>query len=259
MKKIKPLTKNSKNKKWDKKNFKKSSKNHLIRLNKFIANSGICSRREADKYIMAGVITVNGESITKMGYKISSTDIVRFNGEKINSEKNRYILLNKPKNYSYKANSFHNTMQLIKNYNKEKIIAVDNLNKIETGLLLFTNDIHLLKKLSNYNHSIKSIYHLTLKKKLTQSDFNTIKNGIIINNKKIFFESVSYVTGKSKNEIGIENSYGGIKLIKKVFEKCNYSILKIDRVYFAGLTKKDLPRKKFRHLTKEEITILKRI
>lgn len=243
-----------------KKYSKKEKTCTKVRLNKFIANSGICSRREADKFIEAGVIKVNGVSVTEMGYKINASDNVKFNNETINSETARYILLNKPKNYSEKTKNIEkNSINLVSSACKERIYPVDRLNNIETGLLLFTNDSDLKKKLSNKSLLVKSVYEITLDKNLILADFDKIKKGFFINGKKRYLDSISYVYKKPKNEIGIEHSFGGIPYIKNIFESLNYNIKKLDRVFFGGLTKKNLPRKKYRHLAKDEISILKRI
>ncbi len=245
--------------------YPKKEKTHAkegVRLNKFIANTGICSRREADKFIEAGVVTVNGVGVTKMGTRVKLTDEVKFNGKKLKSEALRYILLNKPKNYSGRINyTGHHTsvMLLIKNACKEKVYPVDKLNKLETGLLLFTNDTDIAKKLSSSKRNIKQIFQATLDKKLTQEDLEKIREGLFLNGKTIKFDSISYIKGKDKTEIGIENSIGGIKQIKKILERFKYKITKLDRVFFAGLTKKDLPRKHYRDLTQNEINILNRI
>lgn len=233
-----------------------------IRLNKFIANAGICSRREADKFIEAGVVTVNGIGITEMGYKVSDSDVVKFNTQKIKSETLRYVLLNKPKNYSGRIHSGTQTtsvMSLISSACKETIFPIDKLKKTETGLLIFTNDNDLAKKLTNKSKLIKSIYQITLNKDLTQKDLEKIRTGVLINGKKNTFDSISYIKNKAKNEIGIEHSRGGVKYLKEIFEKANYNITKLDRVFFGGLTKKNLPRKHYRHLSKDEINILKRL
>ena len=233
-----------------------------IRLNKFISNSGICSRREADKFIEAGVVTVNGIAITKMGYKINPTDLVKFNSQKVKSETLRYVLLNKPKNYSVRESSTiqeKSVLSLVLSACKEKIYPIDRLNKSETGLLLFTNDTTLSKKIIEKNHRNKSIYQISLNKNLSNEDLNKIRNGVILNGKKHIFDSISHVKNKQKNEIGIENTQIGIKHIKEIFQKLNYTITKLDRVFFCGLSKKNLPRKHFRHLTKDEINILKRL
>lgn len=244
------------------KNAKKTRSDNMVRLNKFIANSGICSRREADKFIEAGVVTVDGIGVTEMGYKISPTAIVKFNGQKLNLETFRYVLLNKPKNYSGRLNSSSRTtsvMQLIQKACKERIYPIDKLNKMETGLLLFTNDTALAKKITNSRKKIKAIYQLTLEKNLSQMHLENIREGIFINGRKVLFDSISYINGKGKNELGVENSIGGIKLVKQLFEKTGHKIVKLDRVFLGGLTKKDLPRKHYRHLSNEEINILKRL
>lgn len=233
-----------------------------LRLNKFIANTGICSRREADKFIEAGVVSVNGIGITEMGYRISPTDTVKFNGQTLRSENLRYVLLNKPKNYSGRINSGTQTisvMNLISTACKEQIYPIDKLNKSETGLLIFTNDTGLAKKLASRNQIIKSIYQITLDKNLSQTDLEKIRNGVFMNGKTNTFNSISYIQNKEKNEIGIEHNKGGTKYVKAIFEKLNYHIAKLDRVFFGGLTKKNLPRKHYRHLSEDEINILKRL
>ncbi len=235
---------------------------YTIRLNKFISNAGICSRREADKFISAGVVTVNGVGITEMGYKVQPNDLVKFNNRVIKSETLRYILLNKPKNYSGRLNSGTQTtsvMSLIASATKEKIYPIDRLKKTETGLLIFTNDTNLAKKIGSKNQKIKSIYQITLNKNLKHEDLKKIRTGIIINGQKKTFDSISYIQNKQKNEIGIEHSKGGIRHLKEIFEKLHYSITKLDRVFWGGLTKKNLPRKKYRHLSEEEISLLKRL
>ena len=260
MKKDERFKKSIKSNKKRKYSGNKQLKESSIRLNKFIANTGICSRREADKFIEAGVVSVNGIGITKMGTKVNKTDIVKFNGQILKSQKLRYVLLNKPKNYSARADNASKTnsvMRLIEKACKENILPIDNLNKMDTGLLLFTNDTDLAKKISKKR--IKTIYQITLDKNLSQIDLENIRTGIFINNKKTSLEVISYINGKNKNELGIENSTGGIKLIKNLFEKIGYKVVKLDRVFLAGLTKKDLPRKHCRHLSTEEVNILKRL
>ena len=232
------------NKKEQKRSYNLSLKNEKdinkkkIRLNKFISNSGICSRREADKFIEAGVVTVNGIAITKMGYKINPTDLVKFNSQKVKSETLRYVLLNKPKNYSVRESSTiqeKSVLSLVLSACKEKIYPIDRLNKSETGLLLFTNDTTLSKKIIEKNHRNKSIYQISLNKNLSNEDLNKIRNGVILNGKKHIFDSISHVKNKQKNEIGIENTQIGIKHIKEIFQKLNYTITKLDRVFFCGL------------------------
>jgi len=245
-----------------KQNAKKRVEDGKMRLNKFIANAGICSRREADKFIEAGVVTVNGVGVTEMGHRVSSTDIVKFNGQKLKSDTPRYVLLNKPKNYSGRVESGTATssvMQLIAAACKERVYPIDKLNKSETGLLLFTNDSDLAKKLTNKSQKVKAIYQITLDKNLRQTDLEKIREGFLVHGKTCSFDSISYIQNKDKNEIGIEHSRGGTKYVKNIFEKFNYQIIKLDRVFFGGLTKKDLPRKHYRHLTQDELNILKRL
>ena len=193
------------NKKEQKRSYNLSLKNEKdinkkkIRLNKFISNSGICSRREADKFIEAGVVTVNGIAITKMGYKINPTDLVKFNSQKVKSETLRYVLLNKPKNYSVRESSTiqeKSVLSLVLSACKEKIYPIDRLNKSETGLLLFTNDTTLSKKIIEKNHRNKSIYQISLNKNLSNEDLNKIRNGVILNGKKHIFDSISHVKNK---------------------------------------------------------------
>jgi len=245
-----------------KQNALKKTNDGKVRLNKFIANTGICSRREADKFIEAGVVSVNGIGITEMGYRISPTDVVKFNGQKLRSEILRYVLLNKPKNYSGRIDSGTHTvsvMSLISTACKERIYPIDKLNKSETGLLIFSNDTTLAKKLGSRNQKIKSIYQITLDKNLNQTDLEKIREGVFMNGKTNTFDSISYIQNKEKNEIGIEHNKGGIKYVKAIFEKLNYRITKLDRVFFGGLTKKNLPRKHYRHLSQDEINILQRL
>ena len=233
-----------------------------IRLNKFISNAGICSRREADKFIQAGVVSVNGIGITEMGYRVNPTDVIKFNNQTLKSETLRYVLLNKPKNYSGRIDSSTKTasvISLISSACKEQIYPIDKLTKLETGLLIFTNDTALTKKLASKNQIIKSIYQIKLDKKLTQNDLEKIRSGVFINGKTNTFDSISYIQNKEKNEIGIEHSKGGTKHIKEIFKKLNYRIIQLDRVFFGGLTKKNLPRKHYRNLSESEINILKRL
>ena len=234
--------------------------NSLIRLNKYISNSGICSRREADKFIEAGVVSVNGKVITEMGYKIQKTDIVKFNDSTIKSQQHKYLLLNKPKNYtssfkdSFKKNS---VMALVRNKCREEIFPIGKLDKKTTGLMLFSNDDDLTKKLTKKSLKIKCIYQATLNKNLQDIDLKKIKEkrwddyGIKITD-------IAYANQKDKKEIGIEMIGPTKNVIDKIFETYNYQTTRIDRVYYAGLTKKNLARKESRFLTEEEISILKR-
>ena len=245
-----------------KQNFQEKKTDIKVRLNKFISNAGICSRREADKFIQAGVVSVNGIGITEMGYRVNPTDVIKFNNQTLKTETLRYVLLNKPKNYSGRIDSSDKTasvISLISSACKEQIYPIDKLTKLETGLLIFTNDTVLTKKLASKKQLIKSIYHITLDKKLAQNDLEKIRSGVFINGKQNTLNSISYVKNKDKNEIGIEHNKGGTKYIKEIFKLLNYRITKLDRVFFGGLTKKNLPRKHYRNLTEAEINILKRL
>jgi len=243
-------------------NAKKQSADGLTRLNKYIANAGICSRREADIFIEAGVVKVNGKVITQMGFKISATDVVKFNDSKIKTETLRYLLLNKPKNYSGRMETAPNKKDvfgLIKGACKESVLPTSRLGKNATGLLLFTNDNELAKKLTNPKKRIKEIYHLFLDKNLKSADLKMIQDGVIISGKKVVPNSISYIENKEKNEIGLELSFGGIKMANQIFETLGYKVSSLDRVFFAGLSKKELPRKKYRFLSEDEVNLLKRL
>ncbi len=243
-------------------NEKKKSEDGLMRLNRYIAKAGICSRREADKFIEAGVVKVNGKVITQMGYKLQPADEVKFNDARIKSEPTRYLLLNKPKNYSGRMDDStkkRTVRELIVGACKEIIMPIGRLGKNSTGLLLFTNDDQLTKKLSNPQKRIKEIYHLELDKKLKSIDLKKLQDGVSIHGKKAPIDSASYISGKDKNEIGLEISMGGIKMVNLIFEQIGYKVQRIDRVFYAGLSKKDLPRKRHRFLSNEEINLLKRI
>ena len=243
-------------------NSKKKLDDDLMRLNKYIAHAGICSRREADTYIKAGVVKVNGKVITEMGFKVSKADEVRFNDSRLKSEKVVYLLLNKPKNYSGRMANLprkKDVFQLIQGACKERIYPVNRMKKNNTGLLLFTNDTELTKKLNNPTKQIKEIYHIALDKKLILADLKKLQNGLAIGGKKMFLNKISYVENKDKNEIGIEILHGGIKRITQLFEQLGYSVSWADRVFFAGLNKKELPRKKYRFLSEQEINLLKRV
>ena len=197
-----------------------------IRLNKFISNSGICSRREADKFIKAGVVTVNGIGITELGYKVNLSDVVKFNDQKIKTEQHQYVLLNKPKNYCCKLvnNEIESAINLVKSSCKEKIYPTDKLSKSDTGLIIFTNDNLLIRKMKN--NRLKTIYHINLSKNLKQEDLEKIRGGMFVNEKKIKAKSVSYI-GQNKNEIGIELNTGSIKHVKNIFKTLNYEIKRL--------------------------------
>ncbi len=236
--------------------------NSGIRLNKYIANSGICSRREADTYIEHGSVTVNGELVTEMGYKVQEGDEVRFDGTAISIEQKRYVLLNKPKNYITTMEDDRGrktVMDLISNATKERIYPVGRLDRNTTGLLLFTNDGELAKKLTHPKHNVRKLYHASLDKKLSLSDLDKLRGDVIIEGRKVFIDAVSYVEGEKKTEVGIEIHSGRNRIVRKIFENFGYSVVKLDRVIFAGLTKKNLPRGRWKELTQQEVNNLKMI
>ncbi|MHC9089642.1 pseudouridine synthase [Tenacibaculum sp. IMCC1] len=230
-----------------------------IRLNKFISNSGICSRREADTYIEHGSVSVNGKLVTEMGYKVQPTDEVRFDGTLISMEQKRYVLLNKPKNYITTMEDDRGrktVMELVGNATRERIYPVGRLDRNTTGLLLFTNDGELAKKLTHPKHNVRKLYHASLDKKLTIADLEKLRGDVIIEGRKVFIDAVSYVEGEKKTEVGIEIHSGRNRIVRKIFEHYGYHVKKLDRVIFAGLTKKNLPRGRWRELTQQEINTL---
>ncbi|CAL2088560.1 pseudouridine synthase [Tenacibaculum sp. 190524A02b] len=234
----------------------KKTENTGVRLNKFIANSGICSRREADTYIEHGSVTVNGKLVTEMGYKVQPTDEVRFDGTTISMEQKRYVLMNKPKNYITTMEDDRGrrtVMDLIQNATKERIYPVGRLDRNTTGLLLFTNDGELAKKLTHPKHNVRKLYHASLDKKLTLADLEKLRGDVIIEGRKVFIDAVSYVEGEKKTEVGIEIHSGRNRIVRKIFEHFGYHVIKLDRVIFAGLTKRNLPRGRWRELTQQEI------
>jgi 23S rRNA pseudouridine2605 synthase len=237
-----------------------SKENTGVRLNKFISNAGICSRREADTYIEHGSVTVNGNLITEMGYKVQPDDEVRFDGTLISMEQKRYILLNKPKNYITTMEDDRGrktVMELVGNSTKERIYPVGRLDRNTTGLLLFTNDGELAKKLTHPKHNVRKLYHASLDKKLSLADLQKLRGDVVIEGKRVFIDAVSYVEGEKKTEVGIEIHSGRNRIVRKIFEHFGYHVTKLDRVIFAGLTKKNLPRGRYRELTQQEINNLK--
>ncbi len=248
------------------KSIKKSQNpddNKLTRLNKFIANAGVCSRREADKLIDSGMVKVNGNVVSEMGFKVSADDTVEFDGNVLQQEKKYYLLLNKPKGFITTTDDPYErktVMSLIKNACKGRVYPVGRLDMPTTGLLLFTNDGELAKKLIHPKHSIKKIYHVVLNKKLTKSDMVKISEGIQLEDGIIKVDDIAFVSGvENKKEVGIELHSGRNRIIRRLFESLEYKVVRLDRVSFAGLTKKDIPRGKWRHLTSKEISYLKMI
>ena len=230
-----------------------------IRLNKYISNSGVCSRREADVLIAAGSAMVNGKVITEMGYKVQLSDEVRFDGSLINPETKRYVLLNKPKNYitTMDDERGRKTVQMA---TKERIYPVGRLDRNTTGLLLFTNDGELAKKLTHPKHNVRKLYHASLDRKFSVSDLQKLMTGeFTVEGKKVFIDDVAHVEGESKKEVGIEIHSGRNRIVRKIFESLGYTVVKLDRVIFAGLTKKNIQRGHWRHLTEQELNNLKMI
>ena len=240
----------------------KKSNPDEIRLNRYIANAGICSRREADTYIAAGSVSVNGKVITEMGYKVKLTDDVRFDGRKLNPEKKEYILLNKPKNFITTTNDEkgrRTVMELVSSASKNRLLPVGRLDRNTTGLLLFTNDGDLTKKLTHPTHGVRKIYHVHLDKNLALADLRKIEAGLQLEDGAVQVNDVSYIQGAPKKEVGVEIHSGRNRIVRRIFEHLDYHVTKLDRVIFAGLTKKDLPRGHWRHLTEQEVVNLKMI
>jgi 23S rRNA pseudouridine2605 synthase len=230
-----------------------------IRLNKYISNSGICSRRDADMLIQTGAIQVNGQIVTELGTKVMPTDEVRFGDRILQREKPVYLLLNKPKDYITTMEDERDrkhVMELVKGACKERIYPVGRLDKNSTGLLLFTNDGEMTKKLTHPKHGIRKIYYVELNKNLTIADFEKIANGIELSDGEIKVDEIAFA-GETKREIGITLHSGKNRIVRRIFEHLGYEVVKLDRVVFAGLTKKDLPRGKYRFLSEAEINILK--
>ncbi|QHC83660.1 pseudouridine synthase [Empedobacter brevis] len=232
-----------------------------IRLNKYVANAGIASRREADELIKTGIVTVNGQVITEMGYKVQPEDEVRFDGRKISSEKNVYFVLNKPKGFistSKDEKDRKTVMDLMANATTARIFPVGRLDRQTTGVLLFTNDGYLTKKLTHPSHDIKKIYHVTLDKKLTANDLADIKKGVrLIPEGIAVVDAISFIEGRPKNEVGVELHIGWNRVVRRIFQEKGYEVEALDRVSFAGLTKKTLQRGEYRKLTELEVNFLK--
>lgn len=239
---------------------KKVGNSDEMRLNRFIANAGVCSRREADTYISAGMVSVNGIPVTEMGVKVKPTDEVRFDGRRLDAQKKVYLLLNKPKDFVTTTDDPHAdkiVMDLIKDACPERIYPVGRLDRNTTGLLLFTNDGDLSKRLTHPSHSMKKVYQISLDKAVTNAHLQQIADGIELEDGPIAADAVSYINQEEKNEIGIEIHSGKNRIVRRIFEHFGYRVKKLDRVMFAGLTKKNLPRGKWRFLSEKEIQYLK--
>ncbi len=230
-----------------------------MRLNRFLAQSGICSRREADDLILAGLVTVNGEIVSELGTKVLPTDEVKFNDSRVQGEKKVYLVLNKPKGYVTSLDDPHAgklVMDLVKGACTERIYPVGRLDKNSLGLLLFTNDGDLTKTLTHPSYRKKKIYQVSLDKPLTRADMDRLAEGITLEDGEIYADEISYLKD-NKQEVGIEIHSGRNRIVRRMFEFLGYTVTKLDRVYYAGLTKKNLKRGAWRFLTKEEVTRLK--
>ena len=234
--------------------------NEPLRLNKFLANAGICSRREADEFIQAGVVTVNGEVVTELGTKILRTDVVKFHDQPVSIEKKVYVLLNKPKDYvttSDDPQQRKTVMDLVKNACTERIYPVGRLDRNTTGVLLLTNDGDLASKLTHPKYLKKKIYHVYLDKNVTAHDLAQIAEGIQLEDGEIKADDVQYAHPTDKKQVGIEIHSGKNRIVRRIFESLGYRVQKLDRVQFAGLTKKNLKRGDWRYLTEEEVDRLR--
>ncbi len=230
-----------------------------MRLNRFLAQSGICSRREADDFITAGLVSVNGRIVTELGTKVLPTDEVKFNDSRVEGEKKVYLVLNKPKGYVTSLDDPHaakTVMELVAGACQERVYPVGRLDKNSLGLLLFTNDGDLTKQLTHPSYHKKKIYQVTLDKPLTRADMDRIAEGVTLEDGEIFADEISYVK-ENKQEIGIEIHSGRNRIVRRIFEFLGYTVTKLDRVYYAGLTKKNLKRGAWRFLTHEEVERLK--
>lgn len=246
--------------KQDRIKHRASGEKELIRLNRYIASTGLCSRRQADVYIKSGLITVNNKVITELGTRIYQQDVVKYDGERIREEKKIYILLNKPKDYITTVEDPHaskTVLDLVRHACKERIYPVGRLDRTTTGVLLITNDGDLTKRLTHPKFNKLKVYQVTLNKGLKPGDLEKISKGITLEDGFIKADSISYINPADKKLVGIEIHSGRNRIVRRIFEHMNYRILKLDRVYFAGLTKKGLARGQWRFLTEREISMLK--
>jgi 23S rRNA pseudouridine2605 synthase len=232
-----------------------------LRLNRFIANSGVCSRRDADEHIKNGLITVNGKTVTDMGIKVSYDDDVRFRNKLLSAEKKVYILMNKPKDYVTTVEDPHadkTVLDLLGDDFKQRVYPVGRLDKATTGVLLLTNDGDLTGKLTHPKYNRRKIYHVFLDRPVAKNDLFRFTEGIDLDGELIVADAVSYADAEDRSQIGIELHSGQNRVVRRMFETLGYKVKKLDRVYFAGLTKKNLPRGKWRFLNEKEINMLKR-
>ena len=230
-----------------------------IRLNKYVANSGICSRREADTYIAMGLVTVNGKVVTEMGYKVKLEDEVRYDGARVNPEKKAYVLLNKPKGFATTTSEGkgRTVMDLVANATNSRIKPIGRLGRNSKGLLLFTNDETIIEKFTNSKRGVSRLFHIELDKNLKHEDLKKIENGFKVDDRLVTVEEVSYIDGASKKEIGLKIKNTGNGIIRTIFEHLRYDIVSLDCVAIGLLTKKDIPRGHWKHLTEQEVNSLK--
>ena len=241
---------------------KKPSNPDELRLNKYISNSGACSRRDADIYIKSGNVKVNGVVVTEMGHRVKLTDKVDFDGVTLMPEKKEYLLLNKPKNFSTSGDGdadMRNVMELIRGASKGNLQPVGRMDKNTTGLLIFTNDTDMIRKFGLPNQKSFKIYQVTLDKNLKFEDLEKIAGGVQLDGHRLFVDEISYIEEQPKTEVGIKLRTQNIKVVRAIFESFKYDVLKVDRVSYAGLTKKNLPRGNYRFLTEQEVINLKNI
>ena len=231
-----------------------------IRLNKYLSNAGVCSRREADMLIETGVISINGVVVTEMGYKVKPDDVVKYDEQTINAETKRYVLLNKPKGFITTMDDpmgRKTVMSLVKKACRERVYPVGRLDRDTTGLLLFTNDGDMAKKLTHPQYKATKIYHVELNKKVSLEDLERTTKGILLEDGKTAFDKAEFVRDGNSKEVGVELHSGKNRIVRRMFEHMGYEVVKLDRVKLSGLTKKDLPRGMYRHLTEKEVSFLK--
>lgn len=240
-------------------NQKQSEHSDEIRLNKYVANSGVCSRREADVHIATGLVSVNGKIITEMGFKVKPNDEVRYDGARINPEKKAYVLLNKPKGFATTTSEGkgRTVMDLVTNATDSRIKPIGRLGRNSKGLLLFTNDDTIHKKFTNSKNGVARLFHIELDKNLKLEDIKKIQGGFKVEGKLISVEEISYIDGASKKEVGLKIKNTGNTIIRTIFEYFGYDILSLDCVSIGHLTKKDIPRGHWKHLTNQELNTLK--
>ena len=234
--------------------------NEPIRLNKYLANAGVCSRREADEFITAGVVKVNGEVVTELGTKVKRSDMVHFHDQQISIEKKVYVLLNKPKDYVTTSDDPQNrktVMDLVKDACRERIYPVGRLDRNTTGVLLLTNDGELASKLTHPQFMKKKIYHVWLDKNVTAADMRLIADGVTLDDGEIRADAIDYASETDRKQVGIEIHSGRNRIVRRIFESLGYKVLKLDRVFFAGLTKKNVRRGDWRFLTEQEVNMLR--